>query len=829
MSGPLEHGMSETGQERPLAGAQTESAGEERGRTDARIFFSIQGMHCAACSARAQRALAGIPGVEAASVNLAAEYASLSLASQEMDGPVMEEAAGRLAKMGFSLVPLEEDGVTAMSAEALRRREEEERARLEGMRRRLAPTLLFAFLVFFLSMGHMAGLPLPGWLAPDTAPAMFATLQLLLLLPVLILARSIYRAGFINLLRRQPNMDSLVALGTGAAVAYSLWATLRIYAGHGQYAHDLYYESAAVLVALIMLGRYLEMRARFRAGEEIRALARLAPDTATILTPDGQEDIPAALLKPGMRVLVRPGARVPVDGVVEEGHSSADESMLTGESLPVEKTAGDLVTGGTVNGAGALVVRATRVGADTALARIIRLVRDAQAAKPPIAALADTISLYFVPAVLVIAVFSGSAWILAGESAGFALRIAISVLVVACPCAMGLATPTSVMVATGRAAQLGILVRGGAALEFAGKATLVVFDKTGTLTLARPELAHEEVLFADAPPDALSFGLAVAASVERGASHPLGEALVRAADGRGLPRYAVSDLTSVAGRGVRANVATPEGTLAVIIGNTAFIDENDIPMSPAAVAAIDDLGSRGMTPLLMAVAGSLACLFGVAAPARPEARETVLRLKRMGLKVAMLTGDMRLTALAVAREVGMTAEVAGGGNAPAQARDALTTQARVDAMLADGKTDIVLSGLLPQDKEAAVARLKEAGYVVAMVGDGVNDAPALARADVGIAIGAGVDVAVETGDLVLMGEGISRLPAAIALSRATLRNIRENLGWAFGYNILCIPVAAGLLHIFDGPVLSPMLAGGAMALSSVSVVTNALRLKFFRD
>lgn len=822
--------MSETGRERPLEGAQAEGASEKRGHAagGARIFFSIQGMHCAACSARAQRALVGIPGVEAASVNLAAEYASLSLASQEMDGPVMEEAAGRLAKMGFSLVPLEEDGVTAMSAEALRRREEDERARLEAMGRRLVPTLLFAFLVFLLSMGHMVGLPLPDWLAPDTAPAMFATLQLLLLLPVLWLALPIYRTGFMNLLRRQPNMDSLVALGTGAAVAYSLWATLQIYTGHGQYAHDLYYESAAVLVALIMLGRCLEMRARFRAGEEIRALARLAPDTATILTPEGQEDVPAALLKPGMRVLVRPGARVPVDGVVEEGHSSADESMLTGESLPVEKTAGDLVTGGTVNGAGALVVRATRVGADTALARIIRLVRDAQAAKPPIAALADTISLYFVPAVLAIAVLAGSAWILAGESAGFALRIAISVLVVACPCAMGLATPTSVMVATGRAAQLGILVRGGAALEFAGKATLVVFDKTGTLTLARPELAHEESLLAGAPPDALRFGLAVAASVERAASHPLGEALVRAADERELPRYAVSGLTSVAGRGVRATVTTPEGALAVIIGNTAFIDENGIPMSPAAVAAIDGLGSRGMTPLLMAVAGSLVCLFGVAAPARPEARETVERLKRMGLKVAMLTGDMRLTALAVARDVGMTVEAPGGGNAPAQAREALTTQARVDAMLADGKTDLVLSGLLPQDKEAAVARLKEAGYVVAMVGDGVNDAPALARADVGIAIGAGVDVAVETGDLVLMGEGISRLPTAIALSRATLRNIRENLGWAFGYNILCIPVAAGLLHAFGGPVMSPMLAGGAMALSSVSVVTNALRLKFFK-
>ena len=795
-----------------------------RASSGERVSFSIKGMHCASCSERARKTLEEIPGVARAAVNLAAEHAVLELSGPDRDAVVMEQAVSRLADMGYTLLPLSEDGARSLSGEALREREAEERERLASMKRRLVPALGFAFLVFVLSMGHMVGLALPAWIDPMRSPRAFALAQLLLLIPVVYCGREMYARGFANLRRFRPDMDSLVALGTGAAIAYSLWNTARMLAGDEpvRRAMDLYFESAAVLVALVMLGRYLELRARFRASDEIKALARMVPDTAIVITDHGREEVPYALLKPGMLVLARAGERVPVDGVVEKGRSSVDESMLTGESIPVEKEPGSMVTGGTLNGLGTLEIRASRVGADTALARIIRLVRDAQGAKPPIAALADKISLYFVPAVLCVAVFSGLAWLVAGAEPGFALRICVSVLVVACPCAMGLATPTSVMVGTGRGAQLGILARGGAALETAGKVTMVVFDKTGTLTLSVPSLTHQETLIPGLPPDAPEHGLRLAASLERSSGHPLAEAVVRAAEEKGLEPFPVSDVFSVAGRGVRGVAETPEGRLRVSIGNAAFMDDEGVPVSVEAADSIDRLSEQGVTPLLMAVEGTLTTLFGVAAPLRPEARDVVERLKRMGMRLAMLPGDTRITALAAAKEAGMAV-------GPLPDADRSGADARIDAALKAGTGDIVLSGLLPEDKEQAVDRLRQAGHIVAMVGDGVNDAPALARADVGIAMGGGVDVAVETGDIVLMGEGLRNLPTAIALSRATLRNIRQNLFWAFGYNILCIPVAAGVLYAFDGPILSPMLAGAAMALSSVSVVMNALRLRFFKD
>lgn len=844
--------------------------------TQGRVFFTIKGLHCAACSARAQKVLSGIPGVLQATVNLATEHVSLILSDPEQIAAITEQAMARLARMGFTLLPLSGEGAQSLSGEVLRKREDEERGRLASMKRRLVPALVFAFCIFVISMAHMVGIALPDVIEPVRSPRTFALVQIVLLIPVVVCAREMYARGFANLARLRPDMDSLVALGTGAAIAYSLWNTSRIFSGDDpvRYAMDLYFESAAVLVALVMLGRFLELRARFRASDEIKALVRMVPDTAILVTEHGHEEVPYALLRPGMRVLVRAGERVPVDGIVEEGHSSVDESMLTGESIPVEKGPGATVTGGTLNGQGALLIKASRVGADTALARIIRLVQDAQATKPPIAAMADTISLYFVPAVLCIAVISGSIWLATGAEPGFALRICISVLVVACPCAMGLATPTSVMVGTGRGAQLGILVRSGAALETAGKVTMVVFDKTGTLTLSIPSLTHLEMLTPQAYPDSQEYILRLAASLERASSHPLAEAVVRAAEEKGLELFSVTDVCAVTGRGVRGLVDAPEGPLHVSIGNAAFMDDEGVLVSTEAAESIDRLSAQGVTPLLLAVNGILTALFGVSAPVRPEAGKVVERLKRMGMRLAMLTGDTHITALAVAKTVGMDVaplpldvpDAQNSRQTVSSDKDAVAVfseehpecrpdplkehvqdfsdsnlgndsedqvqhagKARIDAALFSGTADIVLSGLLPEDKELAVSRLKEAGYLVAMVGDGVNDAPALARADVGIAMGSGVDVAVETGDIVLMGEGIQHLPTAIALSRATLRNIRQNLFWAFGYNILCIPIAAGVWHIFGGPVLSPMFAGGAMALSSVSVVTNALRLRFFRD
>jgi Cu+-exporting ATPase len=779
---------------------------------DGLLRYAVRGMHCAACSARIERAVGQMEGVAAVTVSLATETAQVTPAPGLGPDAAQALAAAipaRIAELGFSaerILPRQDSGTALWEAQR-----EEAAARLSRMRGKLAREFAFTIPLLVLSMGHMAGLPLPAWLDPHHQPLAFALAQLFLTLPVLWFGRDFYRIGFGNLARRAPNMDSLVAVGTGAAFAYSLWNTVEIGLGVevARRVMDLYYESAAVLIALVSLGKYFELRSRTRTSEAIKALMELAPDTALRMEDGEAHEVPVASVHAGDRLLVRPGARIAVDGVVEEGSSSVDEAMLTGESLPVTKNPGDPVAGGTINRHGSFVMRAERVGADTVLARIIRLVQDAQGSKAPIANLADRVSLWFVPAVMALAVLAGVAWYGSGAEFTFALRIFVAVMVIACPCAMGLATPTSIMVGTGRGAQLGVLIKSGEALEQAGRLTALVFDKTGTLTVGSPSLT-DVVMLADVvrptgsgdgapgvPSAAEATLVRLAASLEALSEHPLAEAVAAGATERGLAPWPVEDFLAVPGKGVRGRVMADDGArFFVAIGNAAFMAAEGVDGHDAAsvTARANALAEQGRTPLYMAVDGRMAALLGVADPLKLEAPEVVRRLRAMGVRVVMLTGDNRRTALAVARQAGI---------------------------------DDVRAEVLPDQKEQAVSALQAEGHVVGMVGDGINDAPALARAHVGIAMGTGIDVAVEAGDIVLLRGGLDGVLTALALSRATVRNIRQNLFWAFGYNVLGIPVAAGVLHAFGGPTLSPMLAGGAMALSSVSVVGNALRLRFF--
>ncbi len=753
----------------------------------ATLHLAITGMHCAACSARIERVLRTADGVTEATVDLAAETATilydpgLARPSQLMD--LVRDA-------GF--------GAQAASRSALlfeeRRREAEERLRRQ--KRELIPAFAFALPLLVISMGHMMGLHLPAFLHPETAPTTFALAQLFLTLPVLFAGRGFYLRGIPAFLRKAPSMDTLVAVGTGAAFLHSLWSTVLILAGDMpvQRAHDLYYESAAVLLAMISLGKYLEARSKLKTTGAVRTLLSLAPDTATVIRQGqlGPEEarVPAAEVVPGDTVLVRPGERVSVDGVVLSGTGGVDESMLTGESLPVSKAPGDRVAAGTLNGAGALTIRADKTGEDTMLSRIVDMVQQAQGSKAPIASLADRISAVFVPTVMAIAMVSGLAWLLAGAGWAFSLKIFTAVLVIACPCAMGLATPMSIMVATGRGAQLGVLVKSGEALQAASRAGVVVFDKTGTLTHGKPELVELAVAPGMSLPEERLLTLAAAA--ESRSEHPLAQAVLHAASERGLAAPAPEAFTAQPGQGIEATV----GGRVVRIGNAGF--------GGAAFAsgelgeAVARMADQGVTPLCMEVDGQPAAILGVADQLRPETPEVLARLRRLGLRLIMLTGDNQRTARAIAARAGVSE---------------------------------VVAGVLPDGKAQAVQELKDAvsgtGRAVVMVGDGINDAPALAGADVGMAMGSGIDAAVESGDMVLLSGGIGGVLTALALSRAAMANIRENLFWAFAFNAIGIPVAAGVLHAFGGPTLNPMLAGTAMGLSSVTVVSNALRLRFF--
>ena len=757
------------------------------------LRFRIEGMFCGACSARSQRALNKMDIVDSASVSLADGTAQIRPA----DGALGPDGAGldafiqtvceRVSKLGFtaSYLPPDTDEHDLWEEEQARTA-----ADLATRRRRLITEFVFAVPLIAVAMGAHWGMPLPGWLDAHESPLSFALFQLVLTIPIVWSGRDFYRNGIPLLLRGAPNMDSLVSMGTGAALLYSLWSTFEIAAASTPEAvhagiMGLYYESAGMLIALISLGKYLESLSRTRTSEAIRGLMELTPESVERVLENGEtREIAVRSVMPGDRLLIKPGSRIPVDGVVFEGQSALDMSSLTGESIPVDVKEGDEVSAGTLNVSGAFIMEARLVGADTALARIIHLVREAQGSKAPIASLADRISLYFVPAVILLATAAGLGWLwLGGLPFGDALRVFVAVLVVACPCALGLATPMSIMVATGRGAQLGVLMKNGTALEASGHLDTIVFDKTGTLTEGQPRMVS---MFCESDSDE---ALCLAASLEAGSEHPLARAVLEAAREHGLSLSSVNEFRAVSGQGV---LGTVEGK-ALLLGNESLLRENGISLTSVQKSRLEALADDGQTPLLLAADGAFLAMFGVADPLREETPGIIAELRQMGLHVLMLSGDNERTARAVASRAGI---------------------------------DEVIAGVRPDGKEAVISRLQSEGRRVAMVGDGINDAPALARADVGMAMGSGIDVAMEAGDVVLL-RGLPGVKTAIGLGRASLANIRLSLFWAFAYNVLLVPVAAGLLLLFGGPAMSPMLAGAAMSLSSVSVVTNALRLRRF--
>jgi len=739
-----------------------------------KLELKIGGMHCAACSARIEKVVGNLQGIETCSVNLATEQAQVNYDPSVTGLATIQDAVGNL---GFFAEEKSEENETTL---------EDGKEKLRVMRARLVPSFVLALLIMAISMGHMIGLTLPRQIDPSSAPLAFGLIQFVLLLPVLWMGRNFYLTGIPALLRKVPNMDSLIALGTGAAFIYSTWNLVEIGFGIDAVAraHDLYFESAAMLIALVSLGKYFEAKSKARTTDAIRQLMQLAPEKATLLQDGEQVQIPVVDIVVGNHILIRPGERVPVDGVIIDGSSSVDESMLTGESLPLAKKAGDDLFSGTLN----------KNGEETVLARIVQLVRDAQGSKAPIANLADRISLYFVPTVMTIALVAGLSWYLIGDAGfSYSLRIFIAVLVIACPCAMGLATPTSIMVGTGRGAQLGVLVKNGEVLELAGKVSCVVFDKTGTLTRGTPALT-DSIILDDFDEELL---LSLVAGAELKSEHPLAESLVEAARMKGYTIQKPHSFAAIQGQGVEAEIEISGISYHLFIGNSELArDKDPLRLSVDIEKQARSLAEDGKTVLYVVVNTKLAAMLAVADPLKAEAAETVKQLKSMGLKVVMLTGDNEETAAVIAKQAGIKR---------------------------------VIAGVLPDRKESEVARLQESGDIVVMVGDGINDAPALARADVGIGMGTGIDVAIDSADIVLIKGDLAGVTTAIRLSRATMHNIKQNLFWAFGYNVVGIPVAAGLLAVFGGPTLNPMVAGAAMAFSSVSVVTNALRLRWFNS
>lgn len=580
-------------------------------------------------------------------------------------------------------------------------------------------------------------------------------------------------------------MDSLIAIGTSAAVIYSMYSTYMISQGVMEYAHNLYFETAGVIIALILLGKYLEAVSKGKTSDAIKKLMGLAPKTAIVIKDEIEKEIPIEEVVPGDIILVKPGGKIPVDGEVIQGTSSVDEAMLTGESMPVDKKPGDKVFAATINKNGVIRFKATKVGSETALAQIIKLVEDAQGSKAPIAHMADVVSGYFVPIVVAIAVIAFAAWMIAGEGLTFSLKVFISVLVIACPCALGLATPTAIMVGTGKGAENGILIKSGVALEGAHKVQTIIFDKTGTITEGKPEVT--DIITIQKSEEEL---LQIVASAEKGSEHPLGEAIVRRAEEQSLPFLAGEDFSAITGQGIAVNINGKK----VLAGNLKLMNENQISIESLAQES-DQLAAEGKTPMYIAIDNKLTGIIAVADVVKPSSKKAIEKLTQMGIEVAMITGDNKKTAEAIAKQVGVTR---------------------------------VLSEVLPQDKAEEVKKIQQEGKKVAMVGDGINDAPALAQSDIGIAIGSGTDVAMESADIVLMHSDLMDVATAIQLSKSTIRNIKQNLFWAFAYNSAGIPIAAGLLHVFGGPLLNPMFAAAAMSLSSVSVVTNALRLKGFK-
>lgn len=733
--------------------------------------FAVTGMTCAACSAHVEKAVSRLSGVQSAPVNLMLGSMTVTYDEKAVtEGDII--AAVKAAGYGASPASQTDQG-------QLRRDQD---AALRRRKKHLIWSVVFLVPLFYLSMGHMMGLPLPQVL--HTHPLLLGCLQLALVIPILILNRNYFTVGFSRLVKLSPNMDSLVAVGAAAGLVYSLIEMGLLAAGQVSGMPDLYFESAGMILTLVTVGKYLEERSRGKTTGAISALLALAPESAVVRRQGQELTIPTEEIVAGDTVIVRQGGRIPVDGVITDGHAAVDESAITGESLPVEKVPGDAVTSATVTSSGYLELRATRVGGDTTLSQIIRLMEEAASSKAPISRLADRISGIFVPAVMAISLTAALLWaFVGGMDVRFCLSIAIAVLVISCPCALGLATPVAIMVGTGQAAQQGILIKSAESLELLHKVQTVVLDKTGTVTMGQPRVT--DILCA--PGVTEEELLCVAASAEKPSEHPLAHAIVEESQARHIPLCPVSGFRSVPGGGIQATLSGE----AVLAGNAGYLAQNGVSLA-AMEADAHRLAEDGKTPLFFAESGHLLGCIAVADVVKPDSAKAIAALRRMGRRVVLLTGDNQRTANAIARQIGV---------------------------------DQVIAQVLPQDKAKCVAQLQQQGQRVAMVGDGVNDAPALAQADVGLAIGAGTDIAIESADVVLMKSSLLDIPSAMDLSRAVLRNIKQNLFWAFFYNSIGIPVAAGVLYPALHLTLNPMLAAAAMSLSSVCVVSNALRLR----
>lgn len=754
-----------------------------------KMTLKIGGMHCAACSRAVERALKKTDGIEDANVNIATEKAVFNYDEKKIK---YDDIVNVIVKAGYQVLGKEEDPAIVKARE------------IKEQKIRLIVSAIFSIPLFYISMAPMVSFvkfPIPSFLVHHINPQVFSIVAIFLCVPVMISGYKFYTLGFPALFRGSPNMDSLVAIGTTAAFSYSIYSTVLSFMGLNPHGDNLYYESAAVIITLVQFGKYLEARSKGKTGEAIKKLMGLQPKTATIIQNGEEKEIKISDVKVDDIVLVRPGEKIPVDGEIIEGYSSVDESMLTGESIPVEKSVGDKVVGASINKTGSFKFKAQKVGADTALAQIIKLVEDAQGSKAPIAHIADVVSSYFVPAVITIALISGIIWFIVLHNFVFSLTVFVSVLVIACPCALGLATPTAIMVGTGKGAELGILFKNAEALEISQKINAVMFDKTGTLTEGKPYVT-------DIISDDKDKLLLIAASAENGSEHPLGEAIVREAKEKNIKLLSIENFKAISGFGIETYIDNKK----VLMGNDKLMNKENINIENYN-SYMDKLSKEGKTPMYVAYDNKLLGIIAVADKLKKESIEAINRLHKLGIKTAMITGDNKNTANSVAKEAGI---------------------------------DIVFAEVLPEEKSNEVKKLQEQGFTVAMVGDGINDAPALTQANVGIAIGSGTDVAIESADIVLVKSNTNDVVTAIELSKATMRDIKQNLFWAFCYNVIGIPIAAGVLHVFREPLiassiggfltaimgkdllLNPIFAALAMSLSSVSVVTNALRLNFFK-
>ena len=753
-----------------------------------KVDFKIGGMTCASCAKVIERAVNKLDGIENINVNVATERATINYDISKLK---LTQVRNTIEKAGYKVLEKSESQNENLDEDKLIKEKE-----MKTLFSKFLVAVGFSVPLLYIAMGPMVPSPIGPWpvpniINPTTNSLNYALIQLILVIPVMIAGNKFYKNGFKAIINKSPNMDSLVAIGTLAAFVYSLYTTFQMGTANMVSIHEhhqLYYESAGIIIALILLGKYLESRSKGKTSEAIKKLIGLQPKVAIVIKNKKEIEIPIEEVEVGDLIVVKPGSKIPVDGIVIEGHTSVDESMLTGESIPVEKNIGDKVTGASINKNGSIKFKAEKVGLDTALSQIIRLVEDAQGKKAPIAKLADTVSGYFVPTVITIAIVTALLWFtIGGQGVEFALTIFISVLVIACPCALGLATPTAIMVGTGKGAENGILIKGGEALELAHKIDTIIFDKTGTITEGKPKVT-DIVVNKSIDKDYL---LKIAASAEKGSEHPLGEAIVRFGEEKNIDFMKVEKFRAIPGYGIEVSIDNKN----VLLGNKKLMDDRKISLGNLSKTS-DELASQGKTPMYIALENELGGIIAVADVVKSSSKKAIDKLHSMGIKVAMVTGDNKKTANTIAKEVGI---------------------------------DIVLAEVLPQDKSNEVKKLQNQGRFVAMVGDGINDAPALAQADIGIAIGNGTDVAMESADIVLMRSDLMDVPTAIKLSKETIKNIKQNLFWAFAYNTVGIPVAAGVLYIFGGPLLNPMIAAAAMSLSSVSVIGNALRLKGFES